>query len=39
MSENKKNKGKLFVRIMAGVLAGLMLLAACATLIFYLLGM
>lgn len=39
MSENKKNKKQFFVRIMAGILAGLMLLAACATLIFYLLSM
>lgn len=38
-NQNKKNKGQLFVRIMAAILAGLMLLAACGTLIFYLLSM
>lgn len=37
MSQNKKNKGQLFVKIMAAVLAGLMVLATCATLIYYLL--
>lgn len=31
----KHDAGKIFVRIMAGILAGLMLLAACATLLFY----
>ncbi len=37
MSENKKkNKGQLFVKIMAAVLAGLMVLATCGTVIFYL---
>lgn len=39
MRENKKDKKQLFVRIMAGILAGLMVIAACATLIFYLIGM
>lgn len=37
MSQNKKNKGQLFVKIMAAVLAGLMVLATCTTLIYYLL--
>ena len=37
MNENKKKKkGQLFVKIMAAVLAGLMVLAACGTVIFYL---
>ena len=37
MNENKKkNKGQLFVKIMAAVLAGLMVLATCGTVIFYL---
>ncbi len=39
MSQNKKNKGQLFVKIMAAILAGLMVLAACGTLIYYLLTM
>ncbi len=39
MSQNKKNKGQLFVKIMAAVLAGLMVLATCTTLIYYLLMM
>lgn len=39
MNQNKKNKGQIFVKIMAGILAGLMVLAACATLIFYLVSM
>lgn len=39
INKNKKNKGQLFVRIMAAILAGLMMLAACGTLIFYLLSM
>lgn len=30
----KQEKGKLFTRIMAGVLAGMMVLAGCATLIY-----
>jgi len=33
---NKKNKSQLFAKIMWGVLAGLMVLMPCATLIFYL---
>lgn len=36
MSQNKKNKGQLFVKIMAAILAGLMVLATCTTLIYYL---
>lgn len=39
MSDNKKNKGQLFVKIMAAILAGLMLLATAGTLIYYLLAM
>ncbi len=38
-NQNKRNKGQLIVRIMAAILAGLMMLAACGTLIFYLLSM
>ncbi len=36
MSNNKKNKSQLFVRIMAAILAGLMVLAVAGTLIYYL---
>lgn len=32
---NKKDKSKIFVRIMAAILAGLMLLAGAGTLIYY----
>lgn len=39
MNDNKKNKRQLFVKIMAAILAGLMLLAAAGTLIYYLLAM
>ena len=39
MQGNKKNKGQLFVKIMALILAGLMVIAACGTLIYYLLVM
>lgn len=39
MNQNKKNKRQIFVRVMAAILAGLMMLAACGTLIFYLLSM
>lgn len=39
MSGNKKNKGQFFVKIMAIILAGLMVLATCGTLIYYLLTM
>lgn len=34
-AKNKIDKRQLFVKIMAGFLAGLMVLAACSTLIFY----
>ncbi len=34
--KNKIDKKQLFVKIMAGVLAGLMILAVAGTLIFYL---
>lgn len=34
--KNKIDKKQLFVKIMAGVLAGLMVLAVAGTLIFYL---
>jgi len=34
--KNKINKKQLFVKVMAGILAGLMILAVAATLIFYL---
>ena len=30
----KQEKGKIFTRIMAGVLAGIMVLAGCASLIY-----
>lgn len=33
---NKKDKSQIFVKIMAAVLAGLMLLMAAGTLIYYL---
>lgn len=39
MSNNKKNKSQIFVKIMALILAGLMLLATAGTLIYYLLIM
>ncbi len=32
---NKKDKSKIFVRIMAAILAGLMVLAVAGTLIYY----
>jgi hypothetical protein len=38
MSANNKNKGQLFIKIMAGILAGLMVLATAGTLIYYLLS-
>lgn len=34
--KNKIDKKQLFVKIMAGILAGLMILAVAGTLIFYL---
>ncbi len=33
----KHDANKIFVRIMAGLLAGIMLLAVCTTLLYYLL--
>ena len=33
---NKKDKSKIFVKIMAAILAGLMILAVAGTLIYYL---
>ncbi len=36
MDHNKKNVGKLAIRIMAAILAGLMVLAVASTLIYYL---
>ena len=36
MSQNKRNKTQLFIRIMAGILAGLMVVATAGTLIYYL---
>ena len=36
MSQNKRNKTQLFVKIMAAVLAGLMVLATGGTLVYYL---
>ena len=37
MSNNKKDKSQLFVKIMALILVALMLLATAGTLIYYLL--
>ena len=39
MSNNKKNKSQIFVKIMAIILAALMVLATAGTLIYYLLTM
>ena len=36
MSKKKIDKSKLFGRILAGIMAGLMLLSICFTLIYYL---
>lgn len=36
MSKKKIDKSKIFGRILAGVMAGLMLLGFCITLIYYL---
>lgn len=33
---NKKDKSQIFIRIMAAILAGLMVLAVAGTLIYYL---
>ena len=35
---NKKDKSQIFVKIMAAILAGLMLLAVAGTLIYYIVG-
>lgn len=35
---NKKDKSQIFVKIMAAILAGLMILAVAGTLIYYLIG-
>lgn len=35
---NKKDKSQIFVKIMAGILAGLMVLAVAGTLIYYLIA-
>lgn len=35
---NKKDKSKIFVKIMAAILAGLMVLAVAGTLIYYVIG-
>lgn len=35
---NKKDKSKIFVKIMAAILAGLMVLAVAGTLIYYIVG-
>lgn len=39
MSKKKIDKSKLFGRILAGIMAGLMLLSICFTLIYYLIKM
>lgn len=39
MSKKKIDKSKLFGKILAGVMAGLMLLSICFTLIYYLVKM
>lgn len=36
---NKKDKSQIFVKIMAGILAGIMVLAVAGTLIYYLVTM
>jgi hypothetical protein len=36
MNKNKPNKGQLFVKIMAGILAGMFVLVSAGTLIYYL---
>lgn len=35
MSKKQRDAGKIFVRIMAGILAGLMILGVAGTLIYY----
>lgn len=39
MSKKKIDKTKIFGRILAGIMAGLMLLSICFTLIYYLIKM
>ena len=39
MSKKRIDKSKLFTRILAGIMAGLMLLGICFTLIYYLVKM
>lgn len=39
MSKKKIDKSKLFGKILAGIMAGLMLLSICFTLIYYLVKM
>lgn len=39
MSKKKIDKSKLFGKILAGIMAGLMLLSICFTLIYYLIKM
>lgn len=36
MAGKKHDAGKIFVKVMAAILAALMLLAVCGTLLFYL---
>lgn len=39
MSKKQREAGKIFKKVMAGILAGLMVLSIAATLIFGLIGM
>ena len=39
MEKKKRDAGKIFVRVMASILALLMLLGICGTLLFYLIAM
>ena len=39
MAKKKRDAGKIFVRVMASILALLMLLGICGTLLFYLIAM
>jgi len=38
VKSRKYDKGQIFIKIMAGILAGLMILAACATIVFAIMG-
>lgn len=38
MAKRNFDAGKIFVKVMAGILAGLMVLGICGTLIFYLIA-